>query len=142
MTRPRVDFYVLDNENPTGLWLTACRLIEKIYKQGLTVFACLEAEEEVLRMDDLLWTFRQGSFVPHARYQGPDPLTPVHIGRIGESAPAADVLVNLARTVPENAPQYPRIADLVNQLPEIRALGRARYRRYQAQGFHIDTHTL
>lgn len=142
MIKPRVDFYVLDDGNPTGLWLTACKLIEKIYKQGLTVFACLETEDDALRMDDLLWTFRQGSFVPHARYQGPDPLTPVHVGWIGADIPIADVLVNLAPTVPEAAPQFQRIADLVNQVPEIRSLGRVRYRQYQAQGFHIETHTL
>lgn len=141
--RPRVDFYVLKTEDAQGLRVMACRLIEKIYKQGYTVFVCLDSEEDVQHLDGLLWTFRQGSFVPHALCSDADEWTPVLLGSLQvKERPAREVMVNLSSAIPENVEQFSRIADLVNQAPKIRAEGRLRYRAYRDQGLQIETHTL
>ena len=143
MTIARVDFYVLNSEDPGLLRVTACRLVEKIYKQGLSIFICTENDEEAARMDDLLWTFRQASFVPHERMGSHDAMTPVLVGS-QEVVPSQgmDVFVNLAEKVPSGIENFRRIADLVDQTPAVRQAGRQRYRTYQSQGLELHTHTL
>lgn len=143
MTIARVDFYVLKTENPHLLKMTACRLIEKIYKQGMTIFVCVENEEEATVLDSLLWTFRQGSFVPHERYGAHGPMTPVLIGCV-DAVPEGgrDVLLNLARKLPVGIEAFRRVADLVDQTPDVRQAGRLRYRAYQAFKIEILTHTI
>jgi DNA polymerase III subunit chi len=138
----RVDIYLLETDDSATRRITACRLIEKIYRQGLTVFAQVENDEEAQRFDDLLWTFRQGSFVPHEPFRADSQEAPVVIGS-GPSVPGSqDVLINLSANLPEGYEIYPRIAEIVDQDPAIRSAGRLRYRQYQSQGMDIQTHQL
>jgi DNA polymerase-3 subunit chi len=138
----RVDIYLLETDDSATRRITACRLIEKIYRQGLTVFAQVDNDEEAQRFDDLLWTFRQGSFVPHEPFRTGAQEAPVVIGS-GSSVPGGqDVLINLSANLPEGYEIYPRIAEIVDQDPSIRSAGRLRYRQYQSQGMDIQTHQL
>ena len=138
----RVDIYLLETDDSAARRMTACRLIEKIYRQGLTVFAQVDNEEEAQRFDDLLWTFRQGSFVPHEPFRADAQEAPVVIGS-GDSVPGGqDVLINLSTNLPEGYEIYPRIAEIVDQDPAIRSAGRLRYRQYQSLGMDIQTHKL
>jgi DNA polymerase III subunit chi len=138
----RVDFYVLQSDDPATRRITACRLIEKIYRQGLSVFVNLDTEEEAKRFDDLLWTFRQGSFVPHEPYDPQGDEAPVLIGFGGPVPGGQDVLLNLGGIMPSGHDGYPRIAEIVDQDPEVRLAGRTRYRQYQASGMELQTHQL
>ncbi|MEY4684190.1 MAG: hypothetical protein RLZ25_649 [Pseudomonadota bacterium] len=138
----RVDFYVLQTDDPAQRRVTACRLIEKIYRQGLSVFVNLDTEEEAKRFDDLLWTFRQGSFVPHESFNSSGAEAPVLIG-FGAPVPGGqDVLLNLGGVMPSGHDSYPRIAEIVDQDPDVRLAGRARYRQYQASGMELQTHQI
>ena len=65
----RVDFYILSGAGAELRERFACRLAEKAYGSGYTVLLLAEAAEQAERLDGLLWTFRQGSFVPHARLE-------------------------------------------------------------------------
>ncbi|MEZ5578324.1 MAG: DNA polymerase III subunit chi [Candidatus Competibacteraceae bacterium] len=47
---------------------SACRLADKAYGLGHTVYLFTASEARAAALDDLLWTFRQDSFVPHERY--------------------------------------------------------------------------
>ena len=63
----RVDFYLLkDTGNAAGPLFTCCRLAEKAYMQGHRIFINTESALQLQQLDDLLWTFRDGSFLPHA----------------------------------------------------------------------------
>jgi len=138
----RVDFYVLQSDDPALRRITACRLIEKIYRQGLSVFVNLETEEEAKQFDSLLWTFRQGSFVPHEPYAPSGAEAPVLIG-YGAVAPGGqDVLLNLGDGMPAGHESYPRIAEIVDQDPNVRLAGRTRYRQYQASGMELQSHQI
>ncbi len=72
----RVDFYVLPDAVPDGLLRLACRLTEKAWGVGHPVYLHAPSVAVAQRVDDLLWSFRQGSFVPHARLQDALPPTP------------------------------------------------------------------
>lgn len=139
----RVAFYVLEAPDPGARLGYACRLIEKIFRLGQKVHACADAPATAQALDDLLWTFRQGSFVPHERLApGMVPEAPVTIGLPGEPPPAADVLVNLAATVPGDFDRYARVAEILDGREESRAAGRERHRFYRSRGIEPETHKV
>lgn len=140
----RVSFYVLDGTEPTTRLGYACRLIEKAYKLQNRIHAHAGDASMAKALDTLLWTFRQGSFVPH-ELLSPDgqPTAPVTIGAAGASAPPdADLLINLAGEVPEFYSRYLRIAEIIDGTPACREAGRVRHRFYREQGLEPETHEV
>jgi DNA polymerase-3 subunit chi len=140
---PRVDFYILPDAAPEGRRLWVCRLIEKACGIGHRVFVLTESYGQAQLLDDQLWTFRQGSFVPHALLPAPpEDESPVLIG--WEPAPAviADVLINLQAEVPADFKRFQRVAEVVNQDPPILAASRERFRFYRSRGCMPETHKL
>jgi DNA polymerase-3 subunit chi len=139
----QVDFYILGERAAGNRYLLACRLAEKIYHQGRRIFIHTVSAEEARHMDRLLWTFRQGSFVPHAMQEKTDPsMTPVIIGSNGEAGEEHDVMINLAPEVPNFFSRFERVAELIDKEPEIKAAGRARFRFYRDRGYPLNTHDI
>ena len=139
----QVDFYILDERSNGNRYLLACRLAEKIYHQGRRIFINTASEEEQRHMDRLLWTFRQGSFVPHAIMEKADPSTnPVVIGKAGEVGEEADVMINLALEVPASFSRFERVVELIDREPQVKAAGRERFRFYRDRGYPLNTHDI
>ena len=138
----RIDFYVLPGDDPHARRMTACRLIEKAYRQGHRLYLKTESEAETQVLDDLLWTFRQGSFVPHELAESADPEAPVIIGSGVPPADMRDVLINLGSDMVVGFENFDRVAELVDQQEYIRRAGRQRYKLYQSQGYEIQTHQI
>lgn len=140
---PRIDFYVLPDQKENGRALLACRLADKAYGLGHTVYVFTASEARAAALDDLLWTFRQDSFVPHERY----PLvgeegSPVLVGTAAPATVEAQVLINLADALPEGFERYERVVELVDQHPEVLMQSRERFRQYREQGCAPETHKL
>ena len=139
----RIDFYVLGDSDTTGAELLACRLTEKIYKLGHQVYVHAESDQQAQRLDSLLWTFRPGSFIPHARLTNSEGGTvPVLIGNDLEPESHIDVLVNLAADVPGFFSRFARVAEVVTAGPEQRAQAREKFRFYRDRGYELQTHNL
>ncbi len=142
----QVDFYVLKGDSDDARLRVACRIAEKAMLAEQHVFVRTATAAEARRLDELLWTFSDGSFVPHRIVAGgeTEPLPePVLIGV--DAAPAGarpDVLVNLCPEVPGNVGRYTRVAEVVDAEPERRRQGRERYRYYRDSGFTLATHEV
>ena len=142
----QVDFYVRAETRPDALEHFACRLVERVWQRGHRVLVVTASEAAARRLDDLLWTFRDESFVPHRRVGAGDPAgtapagEPVVVSTPGVWSGALDVLVNLTPSVPEEAARAPRIAEIVPAGGTGRDAGRARYREYRSRGFELRTH--
>jgi len=140
----QVDFYVLSPAAETGREQFTCRLVEKLYRLEHRVYIHTTDTQQAHSMDELLWTFRAGSFLPHeqlvANETAPD--CPVFIGYAAGGAPAADVLLNLASTVPLFFSSYERVAEIIGPQEEQRNSGRERYRFYQDRGYALNTHKI
>ena len=140
---PRIDFYVLPDQRDNGRALLACRLADKAYNLGHTVYLLTASEAQAAALDDLLWTFRQDSFIPHERY----PLTgaersPVLVGAASLAAVEAQVLINLTDAFPEGFERFERVVELVDQHPDVLAKSRERFRQYRERGFIPESHKL
>ncbi|TAK61689.1 DNA polymerase III subunit chi [Methylobacter sp.] len=68
-----VSFYILPSESLHDRHLFACKLIEKAYRSGSFCYVLTDNAEQSQAIDDLLWTFRAGSFIPHQIYTGEPP---------------------------------------------------------------------
>ena len=141
---PQVDFYVLPSADPAGRQLFTCRLAEKAWKAGHRVFIRVNDAAEAATLDDRLWTFRQGSFVPHtlAENHENDPLATVLIGTGAAPEDHRDLLINLTPAVPEDWRTFQRIAEIVDQDEAVRRAGREKYRFYRNQAIKPETHKL
>lgn len=140
---PRIDFYLLPESSEKARLHFACRLIEKAYKHQHRIYIHVENEQEAHLLDELLWTFRDDSFLPHNLYgEGPDPAPPIQIGYNVVPEKQRDILINLNKTIPEFYAQFARVLELVPEDPIIQANAREHYRLYRAKGHEISTHKL
>ena len=65
-----ISFYILPSESTQERYMFACKLIEKAYRSGHFCYVLTDNAEQSQKIDDLLWTFRAGSFIPHQIYTG------------------------------------------------------------------------
>lgn len=138
-----VDFYVLAPRARGNRFSLACRLAEKAYSQQRRVLVYTESEEESRHMDRLLWTFREGSFIPHGLLQQADTdLTPVLIGHLDDPAGEHDVLINLSSRLPPFFSRFQRLAETLDQTPELLTAGRERFRHYKERGYPLNHHDI
>ena len=140
----RVDFYLLQQEGDHSRHTFACRLAEKAYRLKNSVHIHTASRAEAERLNDLLWTFRDGSFVPHdivengkSREQ-----SPVSIGYVGEDVATRDLLINLCDEVPEFAEAFPRVAELVSSDEPSKQESRRRFAAYRDKGHTLETHNV
>ena len=98
----RIDFYILAASGEQARQQFACRLAEKAYRLDHRVHIHVSEPDWLGRMDELLWTFRDGSFVPHEVVSAGAERTeaPVTLGCDENAVQQADLLINLADDVP------------------------------------------
>ncbi|MBS1212463.1 MAG: polymerase chi subunit superfamily protein [Proteobacteria bacterium] len=141
----RVDFYVLPSSEPQPRRILACKLAEKAWRLGMKIYVHTGSDAEDRIMDDLLWTFRQGSFIPHTLASAPADDradVPVAIGHASPPPDFADLLINLSADAPPEIERFTRVAELVDQDETVRDKGRQRYRQYRERGLELETHNL
>lgn len=93
-------------------------------------------------MDDLLWTWQDISFLPHALADKVDANEKVLIGWQEITPPGLDVLINLTDTVPDWATGFNRIVEIVADEPSQRDSGRERYKYYRKLGVELFNHDI
>ena len=140
----RIDFYILNQAGQHSRQTFACRLAEKAYRLDNTVHIHAGSRGDAERLDELLWTFRDGSFVPHQRItNSADTLeAPITIGCEDEPVEPRDLLINLCDDIPSCAGTFARIAELVTSDDDCKQLSRKRFATYRDQGHTLETHNI
>lgn len=141
---PRVDFYVSAEAGEGARLRLACRVAEKAYHAEQRVLVWSDEPALLPRFDDLLWTFGDGSFVPHDTVTQAGATCEAPIALTAGPLPAGhdDVLINLGRTVPPFFEQFKRVAEFLDARPEVRGAGRERFRTYRARSIEPHTHNV
>lgn len=119
-----------------------CDLTEKIFldQQKLVIYA--RQETECQKLDSLLWTWKQQSFIPHVCV---DALTemlpePVVITTKIDKAAGYTTLIMVDPLPVEIASQFPFIIDFAEKYDtESLVLSRKRFKQYRDGNFTIDT---
>lgn len=147
----RVDFYVLEAASAAARLKLACRLAEKAYLSGQTALIWHTDPEELKTFDELLWTFMDGSFVPHDMLGARTSASSVEPA--GDAAPVLlsagqvparefDILVNLAPDVPSCLSHTRRVAEIIDGEDSRRRAGRVRFKAYRELGVQPTTHNI
>jgi len=140
----KVDFYVIKGAGEQSRAHFACRLAEKAYRLDHTVHIVVANPQSARQIDDLLWTFRDGSFVPH-EVVGQDAAAtpaPITIGVESAAPRSCHLLINLGNETPASADAFARVAEIVTTDEDARARSRQRFVAYREQGHTLDTHML
>jgi DNA polymerase III subunit chi len=141
----QADFYLVSAPDEGTRLRTACAIAGKAYDKGLRVTVLARSPAEAAQFDDLLWTFRPGSFVPHGLWPAEASFadaTPVLIssGELPESH--RDVLVNLGVDAAGKFVAFDRICEVVGPDDSARRTARSRWRQYSAVGIEPASHDI
>ncbi|MEM7194155.1 MAG: DNA polymerase III subunit chi [Pseudomonadota bacterium] len=145
MQSPRVDFYLLESSNGRAKDMLACRLATKAFASDMKVYIRVSETSDAQRMDELLWTFKQNSFLPHAIAHADNNADqyPIQIGTDTEPpAGCDDFLIQMSGHNNSAASQFNRIAELVGPGDAEKQAGRERFRYYRQHGIEPDTHQV
>ncbi len=137
-----MDFYIVAAADDAATLHFACRLTEKAYHLGHRIHLRAGSPAQASRLDDLLWTFRQGSFVPHELVTDDAEQSPVTIGHGILPGQHVDLLINLAGDVIEPTGNWSRLAEVIAGDEPTRALGRERFRHYRSAGCEVASHDM
>ena len=135
----RISFYVLKSGQPLDL---ICRLTEKAYISGQSVYVHVPSEKTAQQLDERLWSFRDGSFVPHEFYTGDPEVAAVLIGHDEPPPGKNQILINTGDEVPLFFSRFERTLELVAGDESQRKNARRRYMFYKDRGYPLESHDI
>lgn len=138
---PQVDFYLIKGNDPHKRRLAICHWIEKTFLMGHRIYVCTTSEDETRMLDNLLWTFRQTSFIPHEIHPHISEFSPIIISHTIDSDIPADILINLAEHVPSGWESFPHIVEHIDENEVVKQAGRVRYKYYRDSGCVLNTYS-
>ncbi len=156
----QIDFYIIQSASASERALFSCRLTEKIWRLGHTIVIRTESAGQSAQLDEQLWTFRPGSFIPHNPLNSnagletrlPSPTEneahtgnqrlPVLLSHDDASLTGYQIVINLKPDAIPVPDQFSRIVELIDQDPDRLIAGRRRYQQYQRQGHELITHNI
>lgn len=140
----RVDFYVVAGSGDPARRQFACRLAEKAYRLKNSVYIEVNDAATARLMDELLWTFRDGSFVPHDSVSSDtgDSVAPVTIGFDSTDNLNADLVINLTNDLSKTMNTSNRIAEIVTSDDDGKVYSRRKFTAYRKDGHTLETHKI
>jgi DNA polymerase-3 subunit chi len=137
----RVDFYILPENS--GRDRFACSVANKAWQSGHNVYIHTNSREMAIKLDDLLWTYHDISFVPHALTSQSNPSdAPIIIGWQATVPDYCTVMINLTADFPTSAERFARIVEIVAGNEDERDVARNHYRAYRDDGHEMHSHTV
>ncbi len=137
----QIDFYVLPDTTSDARWLFACRLLDKVQRMGMRALVAMDNESEARQFDELLWTFKPESFIPHQLINAGKP-APVEITFNNDAGDHQGLLLNLSKTIPPYFSRFERLSEVVIQEPLSLQTSRERFGFYKQRGYPIETRKL
>jgi DNA polymerase III subunit chi len=140
----RIDFYVVAGSGDRARQHFACRLAEKAYRHNHSVHIEVADPASARVMDEMLWTFRDGSFVPHDLSEpgASEAMAPVTIGMHAADQRQPDLVINLTNEIPEQPDSFARIAEIVSSDNNCKARSRQKFAAYREEGHTLETHKI
>jgi DNA polymerase III subunit chi len=133
-----VSFYHLERQS---LDQVLPKLLERVIDAGLRAVVLAGSEERVERLNALLWTYDESSFLPHgARSDGNFADQPIYLTTEEENPNEATVLAVIDGVRPSHIERFDRCLEVFNGKDEGEvAAARERWQKYKAEG-HMVTY--
>jgi DNA polymerase-3 subunit chi len=137
----RVGFYVVQAVEPGQRLQVAARLADKAFGQGHRIYINAESKVQAAALDEILWSFRPASFLPHA-LAGEEHSDQVAIGWGQDPGNHNDLLINLQLEIPPFFSRFRRVAEVVTQDEVSLAALRRSWVFYKDRGYQMEKHDL
>ena len=135
----RIDFYQLDSARyqPDKL---VCTLCQKAFQSNQKVLLLTQDQQQSDKLDRLLWTHDDESFLPHDQQEQDDFTTPILINHQASPRGERELLINLSHEIPVYFAQFERVIELVTS--DNRSISREHYSFYRERGYELNHHKL
>lgn len=136
----KVDFYVIEAASGQQSLLFACQMLEKMHEEQKRVYVHTRSREDAERLDALLWTYKDDSFLPHHIYDKAASFSPpIQIGSGEAPASHPETMLNLCPEIPAFYQQFSHIIEIVFADPPVQQLARVRFKQYRDLGCEMNT---
>lgn len=138
----RIDFYVGKTSSLQARLLLTCKLALKAHAQQLHTYIHTDSFATSGKLDDMLWTFNDLAFIPHALASSADETVRTLIGHDHEPMENCGLLINISNEIPEFFSRFERLAEIIDQEQPVLLAGRKRYQFYRDRGYTLEYHQL
>ena len=136
-----VGFYVVQTSDSGQRLRVAARLADKAFQRGHRIFIHATDEAQATELNELLWSFRPASFLPHGLH-GQEHSENIAIGWGQEPDNHNDLLINLQLEIPSFFSRFARVAEVVTQEPDSLAALRKSWTFYKERGYQLEKYDL
>lgn len=141
----QIDFYILQENASAARWHFACRLVEKAFRHGHNILITLDEDTDINAFDELLWSFKPESFIPHRILSPTGSAAGAERVLISNHSPDQNpfirehsLLINLARNIPAAFSDFERLIEIVIQEENVLKNTREHYHFYRKGGYSIE----
>lgn len=135
----RIDFYQITDSALSADGLV-CKLCQKAYQSQQSVLLLTANPLQTERLDRLLWSNEEESFIPHDQQEQDGLLTPVLLNHQADPRGERQLLINLSEEIPLFFAQFERVIELVTN--DNKEQARAHYSYYKDRGYELNHHKL
>lgn len=137
----QVDFYLLTDPAVEASKF-ACRLAMMAWERKQSIFIINADQPSCDRLNDIMWQYPEGRFLPHARVEDPEAArSPVCLGTLSDLKPA-DVVINLCTEAVPQPEMFGRVLEIVPFANDERQASRVKYKTYRNSGLNPRTHEI
>jgi len=139
-----IKFYLLSSTGSDARYRYACKIIEKAYRNGYFAYVLTDSDSQSQWLEQLLWTFRPTSFVPHEIYRGILPEFPntILISHLPIPLQWQRLVVNLSSNPVGDLGQTEKVVEIFDNDEQVKQIGREHYRHYKSLGVIPSTHSI
>lgn len=140
----KVDFYILSSNREKQRLRFVCKLAEKIYRQQQRAYILATSDQQSLKLDDLLWSFRPKSFIPHQLFSGDEVSqdNAILVGVLPATSPWSSVIINLSPQLLIPLKQTQRLIEILDATASLKQTSRKHYQYYKKNGYALTTHNI
>ena len=136
---PQLYFIVLNSDIKKRI---ICDLTEKCYNESKKIVLYVQKPEEAEQLDNVLWTWKQSSFIPHVYVSCMDRTYPEPVVITNDIAENSDfqILLMVNPSPGDIIQKFRKVIDFAEKY-DVRLLeaSRERFRAYKAQNVNIHT---
>jgi len=134
-----IDFYNIAQSRHTTDGLV-CKLCHKAWQNKQKVLLLTSGPAQTERLDKLLWTSDDESFLPHDQQEQPGLVTPILVNHQADPRGERELLINLSEQIPTFFAQFQRVIEVVTD--DNKAQARSHYSYYKDRGYKLKHHKL
>ena len=132
----KVDFYVYELSDYHLYQKLVCNIIEETYNQRENILLLCENAESCEAFDELLWTFKDISFIPHEKKCKYKITTQcINLAKKDRSP----TLINLTYSFPDFFESHSRVIEMSGYDENSRQKARQNFKKYKTMNFEINS---